>query len=1794
VRIAKKPRDLRAFSRDSICLSHPTFFAAQPGGDMSLPPLGLRSVLFSALSPLFLGALASAQAPSADFSGAPTIGIAPLEVTFSDFSTGNVTGYFWNFGDGQNSAVQNPTHVYSASGTYTVALTVVGPQGTDTALRTDYVVVQPPAPVAEFTGAPTIGSSPTTVSFADASTGTITTWFWNFGDKSTSTQENPSHVYSDPGTYTVSLTVAGPGGVDTESKLDYVVVSFPAPVSDFSATPSSGPAPLTVQFTSLATGEVSTGSWAFGDGSTSVQQSPAHTYTTPGTYTVSLEVTGPGGSDIETKNDFIVVTEPLPVASFSGSPLTGLAPLTVSFTDSSGGTTTSWAWTFGDGGTSSEQNPAHTYSSPGSYTVSLTASGPSGDDLKVENDYVVVQFPPPSAGFTGTPLSGVAPLTVNFTDSSLGVITGRSWSFGDSGTANGTNPSHVYAEPGTYAVSLTVTGPGGTDVQTNNNYVTVLEPPPAANFTGTPSAGVAPLTVDFTDFSVGNITGHAWDFGDGGTSNLANPTHTFASAGVYTVSLTVTSAGGVDTETRTNYITVAEPVPVAEFAASATNGSGTLTTSFSDLSTGVVTVRSWNFGDGATSFAASPTHTYSAPGTYTVSLTVGGPGGIDTETKPDYITVDQPAPVANFTAMPSSGDVPLTVSFTDLTSGLVSSWSWDFGDGGTGSVQNPLYTYTSSGTYSVTLTATGPGGSAPETKTDYIVVSEQAPIAEFSATPTTGVAPLSVSFTDLSAGGPATNYSWSFGDGGSSSSASPSHVYAAAGTYTVALTLTGPGGVDTETKLELITVTPPAPVASFTGGPLSGNAPLTVAFTDTSTGDVSGWSWSFGDLGTSAVQNPTHTYNDPGTYSVSLTAVGPGGSNTDTRSGLVVVSEPVPDARFFGVPRVGVAPLAVSFTDTSVGNVSGWAWTFGDGGSSSTQSPSHTYSSPGIYTVSLTVSSAGGSDTENKVNYVVVTEPAPVADFSGAPTSGAAPLTVNFSDASTGAVTSYLWDFGDNTTSTVQNPIKVYPSAGSYTVTLTVVGPGGIATRTESDYVVVGFPAPTAEFVGAPSSGIVPLTVIFTDQSSGVSTSWFWNFGDGGISSAQNPTKVYAIAGTYTVALTATGPGGSSTETKTDYIVAGEPAPVASFTGSPTSGQVPLTVTFSDTSTGVATGWSWNFGDGGSSTLQNPSYTYNAAGNYTVSLTVTGPGGSDTDVLIDYIAVADLPPVADFAGVPLTGVAPHTVDFTNLTSGVSTDYVWDFGDGGGSSQSNPSHTYTSAGTYTVALTATGPGGADTETKPAYVTVLEPPPVADFTATPLSGSAPLIVSFTDASVGAVNAWSWSFGDGGISNGQDPTHIYIAAGTYTVSLTVTSPGGVDSETKTDYITVDLSLDDGSFEGQVAGGAPASPWTVLGAGHVIQPDSGALFDGDFPTDAAQWADLSSAGSNAATPPSNPGGAGVLPSGTVGIAQTFTFSPLAPVLFFESAFILGEAAMSAGSNDFMSIDVSDGSTSYNLYYADTFSAFPSTSTRHGLPMTATSAMQINLGGLFPTATSATVLTLRVQLGNGGNALNDSRGYVDNFLLGPEASSAYYNGNGSNPSIYVVTPPIAGANLTASFDVSDYPQTSFTIAQAYSNSASANTMLGQLLVNPGSGSLFNSIQPTGSQHILAVPPFLSFLGVTGYSQGFLFQGGGSGSVFQFTNASTLTLGLETLDPPPSAAFNASPTAGPAPLTVSFINQSSGNITSYQWDFGDGNTSSAQNPVHTYTSSGTYSVFLVVSGPGGYDIVNHYDLIVVP
>ncbi|MBU6399138.1 MAG: S8 family serine peptidase [Verrucomicrobia bacterium] len=334
-------------------------------------------------------------------------------------------------------------------------------------------------------------------------------------------------------------------------------------------------------------------------------------------------------------------------------------------------------------------------------------------------------------------------------------------------------------------------------------------------------------------------------------------------------------------------------------------------------------------------------------------------------------------------------------------------------------------------------------------------------------------------------------------------------------------------------------------------------------------------------------------------------------------------------ADFTASPTSGTAPLAVQFTDKSNGGITAWDWSFGDGSpDSSTQNPTHTYTNSGTFTVTLTVTGSGGATNSKSATIQVNSTPPPssppVANFTANPTSGTAPLAVQFNDKSTGSITAWDWNFGDGSPdSSTQNPTHTYTNAGTFTATLTVTGSGGTTNSKSATIQVNAAPPPpasppVAKFGAYPISGQAPMTVKFFDQSTGNITAWDWNFGDNSPHSPiQNPTHTYTNAGTFTVTLTVTGSGGATNSTSGTIQVTNPPPPppppVANFAASPTSGNAPLTVQFTDKSTGTVSGWDWNFGDGSAhSSTQNPSHTYASAGTYTVTLTVSGAGASST------------------------------------------------------------------------------------------------------------------------------------------------------------------------------------------------------------------------------------------------------------------------------------------------------------------------------------------------------------------------------------------------------------------------------------------------------------------------------------------------------------------------------------------------------------------------------------------------------
>ena len=335
----------------------------------------------------------------------------------------------------------------------------------------------------------------------------------------------------------------------------------------------------------------------------------------------------------------------------------------------------------------------------------------------------------------------------------------------------------------------------------------------------------------------------------------------------------------------------------------------------------------------------------------------------------------------------------------------------------------------------------------------------------------------------------------------------------------------------------------------------------------------------------------------------------------------------------------------------------------------------------------------------------------PVADFSSDVSSGNAPLTVTFTDKSTGDPTEWNWNFGDGTDSTDKNPVHTYTSAGTYTVTLTVSNADGAASKEGTITVLQSTEQVVADFTSNVASGNTPLEVSFTDTSTGSPTAWSWDFGDGTTSTDKNPVQTYTSAGTYTVTLTASNANGRSSKTGSITVLqTSEPVlPVADFGTNAIQGPAPLAVQFTDLSQN-AVSWSWDFDNNGQpdSTDQSPVYVYEVPGDYTVNLTVSNENGTASKTIGIKVLEAEEDnglPVPDFSANVTSGYAPLEVLFTDLSQ-KATEIGWDFNnDGVADVSSSPIvYVYTSPGTYTVNLLATNENG--TVSKALEINVLK--------------------------------------------------------------------------------------------------------------------------------------------------------------------------------------------------------------------------------------------------------------------------------------------------------------------------------------------------------------------------------------------------------------------------------------------------------------------------------------------------------
>jgi gliding motility-associated-like protein len=1222
---------------------------------------------------------------TAEFSGTPIMGCAPLATSFTDQTTGSPTQWKWDLGNGTISYLQNPSVTYFTPGQYNVKLTAYNSNGDSSVIIKNQYVTIYALPVVAFTGTPLSGCPPVPVTFTDQSTagsGTIALWQWDLGDGSFTTTQNPSHTYTGAGNYNITLRVVNSLGCSKVlSKPQYIKISSPVQADFSNSHTASCTAPFTVNFQNLSTGTgTHTYKWNFGDGSSSTLANPAHTYTAQGTYTVTLITLNSSGC-----SDTIVKTNHVSIGAFNAAitnPPSVCQGVNVAFTNNSTPTPNGAVWAMGDGNTINAINPTYTYNTPGVYPIRMIADFGGCFDTAYSSITVLSN---PVANFTAINTTACKPpLTVRFTNTSTDAVS-FNWNFGDGNTSTQRNPVHTYTTSGSFSVTLTVTNANGClSTLIIPDFVRIV--PPSVQINNLPIARCAPLTHTFSSTvnSVDPVIGYQWDFGDGSTSTLPNPTHTFA-AGVYNIRLIITTAGGCTDTVTVNSGIIATVKPNPGFFANPRDVCAQLPVTFTDTSSGTITSWLWLFGDGGSSTSQNPTHIYEDTGYFDITLIICNGGCCDTLVIPQYIHISPPIAAFDFTFDCSKHKERV---FIDQSIGA-DEWRWDFGDGSTSTLQNPTHTYADTGNYVVTLVVKNFTTGCEYTYRENIRVMFEK--ANYIVSDTALCRRNPILFTAIgNYDSDVASYEWDFGDGNTATGKTATHIYITTGSYTVQLIVTDLLGCkDTLTKPLYINIYGPS--ANFTPG-VTGSCLLTaVPFTDNSTTDgthpITNWIWSYGDgiIDTLSAPPFTHTYAGPGSYSIFLKVTDAFGCVDSITAPLpLIISDPVAD--YATLDTLTCPTKLVYFSNYSTGPNLTYLWDFGDGTTDNTATPQHAYAADGLYTIKLYITDQYGcKDSLIKPDYIRVVTP--VASFTLSDSlSTCPPLLATFTNTSQNAI-AVSWDFGDGTSTVSDNPSHFYNVPGTYFARLTVTSPGGCTSVVQKTIVVRG---PLGTFTYNPLLGCNPLTVSFNAATQD-RLSFIWDFNNGTTNSTTDSavTYTYTRPGKYLPRMILVDSAGCVVPILgPDSITVNGVNANFGFVNKRFCDNEPVAFIDSSFSTENIASYAWTFGDGNTSALQNPSHLFAANGIYTPQLIVTTQTGCK-DTIVSQVPIKIIATPQAIIGSTPDGCTELNVTFNGSLAAPDTSAIqwnWNFGNGNSSTLQNPpTQLYNVAGAYPISL-----------------------------------------------------------------------------------------------------------------------------------------------------------------------------------------------------------------------------------------------------------------------------------------------------------------------------------------------------------------------------------------------------------------------------------------------------------------------------------------------------------------------------
>ena len=1537
---------------------------------------------------------------------------------------------------------------------------------------------------------------------------------------------SPNHtIYANnPGTYVVGVsTLSGCLVFDTVE-----VIQQPKPVAAFSTgNECMGDTVMFTNNTTISSTQITDWQWTFDlSGNvpdTAKTQNTAFLYPAQGAYQVQLVATTEYGCSDTAQNQVIVF--PNPTADFDV--FDACADSNVAFTNTSviaaGGML--YQWDFGDGNNSAATNPNHLYSTVDSFQVELIATSNAG--CTDTTNKIVNIFDNPAADFTVQPACAGQPVAITNNSAYTGGALNYIWDYSDNTVDTGATPQKSFAPGGIYTITLTANSNSGcadTAMRTVN-----ITPGPVADFAANNPCDGGPVNF-INNSTVFGTTNYFWDFDNGTTSIDSAPQITYNTPGIYNVSLVAVSNNGCS-DTTIIPVTV-YPNPTAAFTVSnACVNTQLPIVNNSSITSGTLNY-SWNFNDGTTDTAQTPSKAYSLPTNYTIELIAASNAGcVDTAVQP--VTV-QSLPVVNLNDTAVCG-----TNYVLDGQNPGANYAWSTG----GSSRRD--TVASSGNYSLTVTD-GNGCSAADTANVVI-----------NPTPAPDLGPDTVvcGSYNLQTGLPQSHL-WSTNSTANNITVNQTGVYAVAVTNSI-------GCTGTDTVQVTVEQTPQVNLGSN----------VTTCAGDSITLDAGGGNVNY--LWNTNETTREINVNATGGYAVTVsTSAGCAGSDSVN---LTFRDAPVADFAY----NDDCVNNSIAFTNNSTqpgGGGLSYSWNFDNGNTSTASQTSQSYTANGVYNVQLIAeNSTGCADT---VQYPVTVHPRPTVSFSAASVClGDTTNLVNSSSVS-GTTLSYDWDFANGNNSTAAQPQEVFAAAGSFPVKLRAETPFGCADSTTQNIQVRALPVYNLPDTVVECATSVSVTAGAANQN------YNWSHGPSSRTATVNSTGTYVVTITRTngcsiedsVYVQLNNPlnftlGGNNTGC--DEVTlnpglsgvnyqwsTGDTGSVLTINNSGTyslQAQDTNGCSFADTvqvtvnqSPAVSLGGNDTLCAGTSKTLNagnpaashiwntgSPNQALNISQSGTYSVTVTSSAGCST---ADTASVVFNPvPVSDFTFSNLC--EGDTVNFTNQTSGApaGSSYQWNFGDGNTAFGQNHTHAYASQGTYQVTLEVTTPEGCS-HTGSKQVSI-HPIPTAGFSVQNVcEGSAVSFFNTSSITSGSLS-YQWDFGNGASASNTNPGYTYPASGDYEVTLTAVSGNGCEMQFS-DSVSVN-PLPAVNLGGNITTCADSTLLNASSAGASY------LWSNNT-TDSVLNVNQNGQYSVTVTSPE-----GCTANDQVNVQLS---SPVA-VNLGPDTLVCDSISLDAG-NQGASYAWNNAHTGRVLSVTNSGTYEVTVTDQNGclgydtVQITVQSGPVVNLGDDTAFCSSAPAYTL--DAGAGAQSYLWSTGTTAQTLLADSSSN------------YAVTVTSAnGCSQTDSVNVTvhETPAASFGVQNVCESSDAvfANTTTAQGAVNYtwnfGDGNGSTAANPSNNYPAGTFQPQLIAVTPQGCAD---------------TAAQSITV-----NPDPDAAFSAS--LGCVNQDVSFTDSSSlasGSFT-HQWLFGNGNGSTLANPVETYNTTGFYPVTLVTASDSG-------------